>query len=153
MRPISECIITERGAEIYREEEGKSISFRHAEYEIVCDVIPIERCVLTHAEDGRRCDYLFLFDKEKQQYNYLKNNPSPAYYVELKGIELIKACEQILNSIEKTIDQLPAFSINALVVSSRGFIPRYDNNEFYRNVKRITKKDIQFEITPFTITL
>ena len=153
MKSISECLSTEVNTKVCRDEEGKVICFQHAEYEIVCDVVPIEKCVLNKSEDGKRCDYLFLFDKNKQHYNFLKNRPSLAYYVELKGIELSKACDQLLNSITKTKGQIANFEINALVVSSRAFIPKFDNNEYYRDIRRIIKNRIQFEVTPYTISL
>jgi hypothetical protein len=151
MKTIAECKIRERGYKICREEEGKSICFEQEEYEIVCDIVPVEKCVLTRKEDGKRCDFLFLFEKDIQEYKFLKTNA--AYYVELKGTHLVDACEQLLNSITKTIDQLNKFDINALVISSREFIPKYDNNEFYRNVKRLIKKDIQFKIMSHTVCL
>ena len=153
MRPISECITIENKVRVCREEEGKEVCFQHSDYEIVCEVVPIEKCVFKNIVGGKRCDYLFLFDKKRQQYNFLQNRRSPAYYVELKGIGLVDACEQLLNSIEMTRSQLTDFEINALVVSSREFIPKYDNNEYYRGVKRIIKKDVQFEVTPHTINL
>jgi len=153
MKTISECTTVEIKTKVSREEEGKEICFQHPEYEIVCEVVAIERCVFEKADKGRRCDYLFLFDKNKQHYNYLKTKASPAYYVELKGIGLTDACEQLLNSLEKTKDQIADFEINVLVVSSREFIPKYDNNEYYRNIKRIIRKNVQFEIAPHTINL
>lgn len=153
MRSFAECRTTESGTEIFREEEGKSFGLRHNEYEIVCDIIAMDGCVFNTNGDGKRCDFLFLLDRRKQHYNYLPAAYSPAYYVELKGIALVKACEQLLNSIEKTSDQIPEFDLNAIVVSSRAFVPKNDNNEYYREVKRIIRKNIQFEITPFTISL
>lgn len=153
MRPIVDCKILEKGFKVYREEENKSISFENENYELVCEVVPIEKCVLTKADDGKRCDFLFLFDKTKQEYQILNIKGSLAFYVELKGIELEAACEQLLNSINKTMEQLNGFELNAMVVSSREFNPKYDNNEFYRNVKRLIKKDIQFEVSPHTITI
>jgi hypothetical protein len=153
MKAISECVTIEVKTRVCREEEGKEVCFQHSDYEIVCEVVPIEKCVFKNVVGGKRCDYLFLFDKKKQHYNYLQNRQSPAYYVELKGIGLAEACEQLLNSIENTEDQIKDFEIYVLVVSSRKFIPKYDNNEYYREVKRIIRKDIQFEITPYTINL
>ena len=151
MKPISECIEIEISTRIHREEEGKEICFQHSEYEIVCEIISIEKCVFKKAIGGKRCDYLFLFNKNRQHYNFLENKLSTAYYVELKGIGLAEACEQLLNSIEKTKDQITEFDLNALVVSSREFIPKYDNNEYYRELKRIIRKNVQFEITPYTM--
>lgn len=154
MKLISECITKESNLKVCRAEEGKEICFQHSEYEIVCEVVPIEKCVFNKViGGGKRCDYLFLFNKNKQHYKYLKNRPSLAYYVELKGIDLASACEQLYNSIEKTKDQIPDFEINALVVSSRAFIPKSDNTEYYRSVKRMIRKNIQFEVTPYTVNL
>ena len=153
MRSLSECSNIETTSHIYREEQGKEINFRHAEYDLVCNVISIDNCVFKNTHGEKCCDFLFLFDKSKQQYNVLKNKSSLAYYVELKGIDLASACEQLLNSIEKTKEEITGFDINALVVSTRKFIPQYDNNEFYRGVKRLIRKNIEFEITPHTINL
>jgi len=151
MKTISECTEIEINTRVYREEEGKEVCFQHSEYEIACEIIAIEKCVFKKVTGGKRCDYLFLFNKNKQHYNYLKDKLSRAYYVELKGIGLVDACEQLLNSIEKTKDQITEFDLNALVVSSREFIPKYDNNEYYRELKRIIRKNVQFEITPYTM--
>ena len=153
MRLVSDCIATEVRTRICRDEEGKEVCFQHGGYEILGDVVQIENCVFKNVVGGKRCDFLFLFDKRKQTYNFLKNRHSLAYYVELKGIGLVEACEQLLNSIQVTKDQILGFDINALVVSSREFIPRYDNNENYRAVKRLIRKDIQFEVTPHTVNL
>ena len=153
MRLVAECITIEVKTRICRGEEGKEICFQYTGYDVVGEIVPIEKCVFRNVQGGKRCDFLFLFDKKKQTYNFLKNRQSPAYYVELKGIGLVEACEQLLNSIQATKDQLLGFDINALVVSSRAFIPRYDNNENYRAVKRLIRKDIQFEVTPYTVNL
>jgi hypothetical protein len=153
MRPLVDCTITETNSEISREEQGKEIFFRHPEFDMVCNVVSIDDCVFRNTRGQKRCDYLFLFDKNLQQYRFLHNSPSIAFYVELKGIDLVHACEQLLNSIEKTMAEIRLFDIHAVVVSSRRFIPQYDNNEFYRGVKRLIRKNIQFEITPHIINL
>ena len=74
MKLISDCITTETATIVCREEEGKEVCFMHDAYEIVCDVVSIEKCVFSNVVDGKRCDYLFLFDKGKQHYNYYKKN-------------------------------------------------------------------------------
>ena len=153
MRLISDCSNIETSSQIYREEEGKKIFLEHHEFEMVCNVVGVDSCIFRNITGERSCDYLFIFDKDKQQYNFLNNRGSVAYYVELKGIDLVGACEQLHNSIDKTMTQIDSFDIYALVVSTRKFIPKYDNNEFYRAVKRLIRKNIQFEITPHTINL
>ena len=153
MRSIADCSNIETGSQIYREEEGKEVFLKHHNFEIVCNVVRVDSCVFRHTVGERSCDYLFLLEKEKQQYNFLNNRGSVAYYVELKGVDLVGACDQLHNSIDKTMAQIDSFEINALVVSTRKFVPRYDNNEFYRAVKRLIRKDIQFELTPHSINL
>ncbi len=149
MKSIVECITTETDFVIHREEESKEITFTNSDYKLVCDIVEIEKCVFYKVVGGKRCDYLFLFDKNRQEYKFL--DKSQAFYIELKGEgELVKAAEQLFNSIENTKDQTANFDINAVVVSSREFNPKYDNNEFYRNVYRLIKKKIQFEVTPYT---
>jgi hypothetical protein len=153
MKSLAECSKIEKGSLIRKEEQNKEISFRHEQYDLVCDVIKIDDCVFNKVEGERSCDYLFLFKKNRQEYNFLKNKPSIAYYVELKGVDLEGACEQLLNSIEKTKDEISGFDINAVIVSSREFMPQYDMNDYLIGVKRLIKKDIVFALTPHTIEL
>ncbi len=153
MRSISECSNIETNTRIHREEQRKEIIFEHNEFNVVCNVVGVDSCIFKKTTGERSCDFLFLFDKNKQEYNFLKNKSSLAYYVELKVIDLAGACEQLFNSIDKTQSQIDGFEIYAVVVSTRKFIPQYDNNEFYRLVKRLIRKDIQFEVTPHTIDL
>jgi hypothetical protein len=153
MKQLKECSNIEISSSIYREENGKEIFFKHKLYNIVCDVIDIDGCIFNKVQGERSCDFLFLFDKNKQEYSLLNNKGSLAYFVELKGVDLESACEQLENTIDKTKDQINGFNLNAVVVSNRDFNPKYDNNEFYRNVKRIIKKDIVFALTPHTIEL
>ena len=153
MKTIIDCINTETAHKISRAEEGKKIIFVSNQYDLVCDVVPIENCVFNKVVGGKRCDYLFLFDKTKQTYNILKNKNSLAYYVELKGSELKEACKQLLNSILETKDQIPDFDIIPLVVSSHKFVPNIHNNASNRALIRLVKKKTQFELTPYTINI
>ena len=152
MKRIADCIYTETNHTICKEEEGKVICFS-SNYNLVCDVVEIEKCVFKGVKAGKRCDYLFLFDKNKQEYKLENVKKSIAFYVELKGIDLEEACMQLLNSIENTINEIQDYDISAIVVSSREFNPKYDNNEYFRDVKRIIKKNIQFELTDYTYNI
>jgi hypothetical protein len=157
MKSLKECSKTETTSKIFpticREESGKKIIFTNELYNIVCDVIDIDGCVFNKIKNERSCDFLFLFDKSTQEYNLLNNKGSLAYYVELKGKDLESACEQLQNTIEKTKTEIEGFDLNALVVSNREFNPKFDNNEFYRNVRRLINKNIVFALTPCTIEL
>jgi hypothetical protein len=153
MNRIDECYYTENANLITRSEMGKEISFKNDDFPLVCDVASIENCVLSGNNDGKRCDYLFCFDRDKQEYkipNLIDN--SQAYYVELKGIDISEACEQLHNSIEKTSDQLPNYNLNAIVVASREFAPRYDE-EFSRKVYRLIGKPVTFKVLSHTVKI
>lgn len=146
MRKVSDCIVTEINNSVCREEQGKVICFINEEYNLVVEIASIDNCVL---KNEKSCDFLFLLHKEKQEYKSLVKN-STAFYVELKGNHLVNACEQLLNSIEKTKDEIEGFDINAIVVSSREYVPRFHNNEYRRNIERLIKKEMQFKLTPYT---
>ncbi len=153
MKSLKDCSNIENNSIIYREESGKEIIFKNKFYNLVCDVIDIDGCVFNKVKGERSCDFLFLFDKNNQEYNLLNNKGSTAYYVELKGVDLESACEQLQNTIEKTKEQIDDFNLNAIVVSNRDFNPKYDNNEYYRNIRRLINKNIVFALTPHTIEL
>ncbi|MDR0793759.1 MAG: hypothetical protein LBE82_10655 [Chitinophagaceae bacterium] len=152
IKSINDCLKQETGFQICRDEEGKEICFSNADFEMVCDVVPIDKCVFNKVKGERKCDFLFLFDRNKQRYRQvLKRKSSQAYYVELKGIDLTDACEQLLNSIEKTRHEITGYDINAVVVSSRKFVPKNDNNKFLREIMTIIKKNVTFNLTPHNI--
>ncbi len=153
MKLLKDCSNIETSSRIYREENGKEIIFTNEFYNILCDVIDIDGCVFNKVKGERSCDFLFLFDKNSQEYSLLNNKGSLAYYVELKGKDLESACEQLLNTMEKTKGQIEDFNLNAIVVSNRDFNPKFDNNIFYRNVRRLINKNIVFALTPHTIEL
>lgn len=151
MKKLAQCSHTKKGFSLSEKEENSEIIFANENYEVTASVIPIEKCVFTSKDKGKRCDFLFLFDAKKQAYSFLRK--SKAYYVELKGIDLTEAYEQLLNSITITRNEIPLFDLNAVIVSTRAFVPKYDNTENYRNLKRLINKNPICEITPHTIII
>ena len=63
-------------------------------------------------EDGKKCDYLLL-DK----------NGSIAYFIELKGSDLIKAIEQIESTIPQIKGDIAEYKINARIVLTKQRTP------------------------------
>lgn len=63
-------------------------------------------------KDGAKCDYLLL-DK----------NESRAYFIELKGSDLIKAIEQIESTIPQIKGDIPEYKINARIVLTKQRTP------------------------------
>lgn len=123
-------------------ENGKSYILSSTN-KIHCTIVDIDNCVFEN-EDIRRCDYLFLIDKRKEENKNLSISKSKAIYVELKGIDIKDACQQLYNAIDKTKHEILNHDINAKVVGTKGFQPNIANNKYYLNIKRLIKKDIQF---------
>jgi hypothetical protein len=140
MKKLDECKETATGKRFSRKEEGKTFSLQ-SDLDFHCEIVDIDHCVLKH-DSIRRCDWLFLVPKKENQH--LKNQKSRAFFVELKGTEINGACEQLFNAIDRTKSQILNFEIEARVVGTRGFQPELKNTEYYRKVKRIIRKDIEF---------
>jgi hypothetical protein len=133
MKKISECV-EESGCKksFSRKEKGKKITFV-SERPFDCEIVRIDNCVFSD-HTIRRCDYLFLMSHKIRE----------AYYVELKGDNNRSACEQLFHTIDRTKSQITGFKISAKVIGTKGFHPKVTNNEFYRNVKRLIKRKIEF---------
>jgi hypothetical protein len=139
MKTINECI-EESGCRQRFSRKEESIQFELAsEIPFDCEVILIDGCVFDD-HSFRKCDYLFLASRKKA-----KNMIKTAFYVELKGEDQRVICEQLYNAIDRTRSQIPAFDIRAKAISTKGFQPDMRNSEYYRKVRRLIRKEIEFE--------
>ena len=84
------------------------------EYEKLICQINIDGCCEIA---GKKCDYLFLNCEDLD-----------AYFVELKGVSIIDAIKQILNSIAYLLPHLKNFKINARIILTRYSYPNLENN-------------------------
>ena len=143
MRNLNECKESDSNNNFRKSEENKSFVLR-SDLNFYCEIVYIEKCVLKDEMIGgemiKKCDWLFLVPKKEN--THLKK--AFAYYIELKGVNIKDACEQLYNSIDRTKHQISNFEIEARVISTVGKQPEILNNEYYRKVKRIIKKDIKF---------
>jgi len=140
MKNLNECKETGNNNRFSRTEKGKTFVLQ-SDRHFHCDVVDIDGCVLKDLSI-KKCDWLFLVPKSVNLG--LKSKRSKAYYIELKGIDISDVCEQLYNAIDKTKRQIPDFEIEARVVGPKGIQPEIFNSRYYRKVKRIIKKDIQF---------
>ncbi len=84
----------------------------------------IDGCLI--ADAGVKCDYLLLnCDKEV------------AYFIELKGSDLIRAVEQIDRSIDVLARELGGFTVNARIVLTRTNTIDLRNSKFLKLEKKI----------------
>lgn len=139
MQTLEHCRQTENGASFKRGEEGKTFELISAT-EIECHIYEVEKCLFKD-EVFKRCDFLFVIPKSKNQNSQL-NIQQRAYYIELKGDNHRTACEQLYNAIDKTKTSLPNFEYHARIISSKGLQPELSTNEFYKKVKRLIRRDI-----------
>ena len=125
-----------------KSESGKTFAIElNAKENFVCEIIDIEKCVLQNA-GFPRCDWLFLVPKGRGVNEHVNIGKPKAYYVELKGIDIYHACEQLYNAIDRTKADILNFDIEAVIVSSIGRQPEIANNKYYKKVKKMILKDI-----------
>ena len=143
MKHINECKITGDNKRFSKSEEGITFALQ-SEIEFHCEIVDIEKCVLKDEMIGnmmiKKCDWLFLVPK-KENPHLLKPK---AFYVELKGTNISEACEQLYHSIDKTKSQIANYDIEARVIGTKGAQPNIKNSTYYRKVKRLLKKEIEF---------
>ncbi|MEO8416201.1 MAG: hypothetical protein ABI472_21245 [Ginsengibacter sp.] len=141
MKSINECI-EEEGINVifFRKEMGKTFSLT-SDTRFSCKIISIDNCVFQNSV-LRRCDFLFLVSKTHE--NVILQSSLQAFYVELKGVNIQYACEQLYNAIRDTKREIVNYSIEARVISIKGFQPNIANNEYFRKVKKLIKKEIVF---------
>ncbi len=135
MKNINDCIEQNEYKKIFfRREESKAFLLK-SDKEFLCKIVAVDNCVFQNSK-LKRCDYLFLVDKK--EFN------SKAFYIELKGINIKHACEQLYNSIKLTRSQILKYEIEAKVISVKNFHPNLLNNEYFRKVKKLISREICF---------
>jgi hypothetical protein len=141
MKNINECVREDAVKAIfYRKEMGKTFLLK-SDNDFSCKIIAIDDCVFQNSV-LRRCDFLFLASKIVKNINH--QDRLKAFYIELKGINIHYACEQLYNAIKHTKHEISNYSIEAKVISIKGFQPNISNNEHFRKVKKLIKKEIAF---------
>jgi hypothetical protein len=141
MKTIKECV-EERGTGLSftRKEKNKRFTIE-SNKSFYCEVVKIDGCVMKDG-DMRRCDYLFLTGDRSN--NAALPKPHKAFYVELKGDDVKAACEQLYNAIYHTKNGLLRYEIVAKVVTTKDFHPNLRDNKFYRDLRKLIKREIDF---------
>ena len=137
MKQLNDCIDKGSNTHFSRTEKGKTFSLQ-SDKQFECKIVDVDHCVFKNV-DVRRCDWLFLVPKKD---TIIKQ--SKAYYIELKGINIDDACEQLYHAIDRTKSQIPNLEIEARVVSIKGMQPEIMNSGYYKKVRKIIRKDIGF---------
>lgn len=141
MKNIKECVEENRISKSFtRKENNKRFTLENSKV-FHCEVIKIDGCVI--ADEGvRRCDYLFLTGNSNKDDK--KPKPHKAFYVELKGDDVKGACEQLYNAIYYTRSEVLKYEIVAKVVGTKDFHPNLRDNKFYRDLRKLIRKEIDF---------
>ncbi|MCD6012586.1 MAG: hypothetical protein K0Q79_2448 [Flavipsychrobacter sp.] len=141
MKALNECVDNESGNKIIfsKKEKGKTFALKlNSNETFACEVIDVDKCVFKDVEI-RRSDWLFLVPNKDKVTNRAK-----AFFIELKGNNIDEASEQLYNAIDRMKGQIHNFDIEARVVSPRGPQPAIQNSGYYKKVRKIIKKDIEF---------
>jgi hypothetical protein len=86
----------------------------------------IDDCII---KEGQRCDFLLL-----------NLDTLTAYFIELKGSDLIHAIEQIDVTLDKLLTSIPQYtSINGRIVLSKVNTPDLKNSKLIKLQKRLKK--------------
>lgn len=93
----------------------------------------IDDCVLKDLADENKCDYLFVIDKEEEK---------DAYFVEMKGQNIIHGCRQILNSIDELENNFNG-EIFARIVTTSITTPKYNQDKNYKKLKGKLKNNFE----------
>ncbi len=121
----SNCAECDERKTVVAEEHKKKYILQNPEEQRVCK-IKVDGC-FNNDETAKKCDFLVLDCKGSQ-----------AFFVELKGAKLMRAIEQIDESISRKLHLLPGFKINARIVLSKDKTPNLKNNPKYiRFAKRL----------------
>lgn len=91
----------------------------------------IDGCLI---RDGKKCDYLLINICEKK-----------AYFIELKGQDLVVAIEQIGTSIDYFIDRLDGYIVNARVILTKVKTPDILDTRLIKLQKRMKSLRGTFE--------
>jgi hypothetical protein len=89
--------------------------------------IRVDGCLITA---GEKCDYLILSCQDKL-----------AFFVELKGQDLIKALGQIDTSISRLIAEMPDFKFYARIVLNRNPTPDINSSVEIKLKKRLKQQN------------
>ncbi|HEV2483162.1 MAG TPA: hypothetical protein VGS79_26030 [Puia sp.] len=142
MKSLSSCKIGQTANRFKKTEQGKTFSLELSNNgNFYCEIVDIDKCVFEKVK-LKRCDWLFLVPKSSSVNTSLNLPGSKAYYIELKGLALYDAYEQLFNAIENTKHEIPNFDIVAMVISIKGRQPEIENCTAYKRVKQMIRKEI-----------
>ena len=105
-------------------EKGKTFQLENRnKVEVAC--VKIDNCVFKQ-EDGIKCDYLFEVESKKQ-----------LFYVELKGSDIIKAINQIYETLKQTRSVYPGWVYEARVVAGGKVPSGISDRKEHENLRNI----------------
>jgi hypothetical protein len=85
----------------------------------------VDGCLI---KEGKKCDFLILDCEEKK-----------AYFIELKGKDILNALEQIDRSIEVLFSKLNDFNINARIVLSKLNPPDLRSSKYIKLERKLKR--------------
>ncbi|NUN99354.1 MAG: hypothetical protein HUU01_01925 [Saprospiraceae bacterium] len=124
----SDCCECSQNQIINASENKSKYSLRNPQRREVCK-IHLDGCASMETT-GKQCDYLFL-----------SCDTNRAFFIELKGCDLLHAIDQLDQSIDRHKQSVEGFAINARVVLSRTQTPDIRSPKYIKFKKKI--KDLR----------
>ncbi len=104
----------------------------------------IDDCVLAEITDGEKCDYLFLVDNSEN---------TDGYFVELKGGDVAKAINQLINSINNLKENISGAMFGRIVPSKFRKAPNTFSNNGYIKLRKMLSGNIDIKNSRLSDTI
>ena len=93
----------------------------------------VDNCLLTNLKEEEKCDYLF---------EVAGNNTIDGYFVELKGSDVIKAIDQLINSIKNLKGRINGNCFGRIVCSRFPKAPETKRSTAYLRLMKLTERNL-----------
>lgn len=93
----------------------------------------VDDCLLAHLKEDEKCDYLFAVANDDK---------TDGYFVELKGSDVIKAIDQLINSINHLKDYITGEYFGRIVCSKFPKAPETKRSHQYLRLMKLTGRNL-----------
>lgn len=91
------CTVCSQGKQIVAQENKRRYILQNPSGKKICR-IQIDGCVISSTSKSKKCDYLIVVCKSEAENQ--ENHSEDFYFIELKGKDLIRAVEQLTETIQ-----------------------------------------------------
>lgn len=101
----------------------------------------VDDCLLAHLKEDEKCDYLFTVANVDK---------TDGYFVELKGSDVIKAIDQLINSINHLKENISGSFFGRIICSKFPQAPATKRSQRYLRLMKLTKRKLEIKSQQLT---